>query len=112
MLLGTQYLPDLEGKILFIEEAEDVKPAMVHRFFTHLSQCTDLRKLKGVCVGRFSSLLGFTLETEVAIYDDIFGGIDIPVLYNLDFGHTDPLFTIPIRGTVSIDTSRNILRFN
>ena len=29
---------------------------------------------------------------------------DLPVIGNVDFGHTDPMITYPIGGTVQIDT--------
>ncbi len=112
VLAGTKYFPDLSNKILFLEECEDVNTMMVHRFFTHLSQVIDLKTLLGICIGRFSSDSKFSRDDpETLIYDDLFRDLTIPIIYNLDFGHTDPLFTIPIGGKANIDTEDNIISF-
>ncbi len=112
VLAGTRYFPELKDKILFIEEDENVNTDMIHRFFTHLSQAVDLSVLRGICVGRFMSKSGFTKQdSEEMIYRDVFGDLNIPIIYNLDFGHSDPLFTIPIGGQARIDTQNNILEF-
>ncbi|HEM5093926.1 TPA: LD-carboxypeptidase, partial [Streptococcus suis] len=36
----------------------------------------------------------------------------IPVLYDLDFAHTQPLFTIQIGGYVELDAEAFTIRFN
>lgn len=112
VLAGTKYFPDLNNKVLFLEEAEDEDPSMIHRFFTHLSQVIDLKILAGIAIGRFASQSGFKeANTEEMIYDDLFKDLNIPIIYNLDFGHTDPLFTIPIGGSVVMDTEKHLLKF-
>lgn len=113
VLAGTKFFPDLKGKVLFLEEAEDENTQMIHRFFTHLSQVVDLNTLAGICIGRFASQSGFSKEdSEEMIYNTVFKDIKIPIIYNLDFGHTDPLFTIPIGGEAIIDTKKNLLQIN
>lgn len=112
VLAGTKYFPSLKNKILFLEEEENTNTEMVHRFFTHLSQVVDLNSLKGICMGRFMSQTGFSNEdSQEMVYKDVFKNLNIPIIYNLDFGHSDPLFTIPIGGTVEIDTYKNLLKF-
>lgn len=113
VLAGTQFFPDLDGKVLFLEEAETVDPSIIHRFFTHLSQVTDLNKLAGICIGRFCEQSGFGEKVlESFIYEDVFKNINIPIIYNLDFGHSDPMFTVPIGAITQIDTETNLLEFN
>lgn len=112
VLAGTKYFPDLKGKILFLEEDENVNPSFAHRFFTHLTQVVDINTLGGICIGRFPSQCGFKEgNTEEMIYGDVFKDVNIPIVYNLDFGHTDPLFTVPIGETAVIDTEKNELKF-
>lgn len=111
VLAGTKYFPELDNKVLFLEEDESSNTQMVHRFFTHLSQVTDLNKLRGICIGRFMSQTGFSeKDSEKDIYEDVFKDINIPIVYNLDFGHSDPLFTIPLGGEATIDTSKDLLK--
>lgn len=110
-LAGTKYFPDLKDKVLFLEEAESEDTGMIHRFFTHLSQVVDLNTLSAVCIGKFAIQSGFKEgDTEKMLYDDVFKDVKIPVVYNLSFGHTDPLFTIPIGGRALIDTEKKELR--
>jgi muramoyltetrapeptide carboxypeptidase len=112
VLMGTDYFPNLENTVLFLEEAEDLSPSMYHRFLTHLSQAVNLNALSAICIGRLSEANGFREnDSEEMIYDDIFSVLDIPIIYNLDFGHTDPMFTIPIGGTAYIDTQNHLLSF-
>lgn len=112
VLAGTPYFPDLKNKILFLEEDEEAPVQMIHRFFTHLSQVINLKEIKGICIGRYSKNSGFNKQnTEEFIYDDVFSKLKIPIIYNLDFGHTDPLITIPIGGKAYINTYENIIKF-
>lgn len=111
VLAGTKFFPDLRGKILFLEEAEEENTKMIHRFFTHLSQVIDLNTLAGICIGRFCSQSGFSSsDSEEMIYKEVFKDVKIPIIYNLDFGHTDPMFTLPLGGEAIIDTEQNILK--
>lgn len=113
VLAGTKYFPNLENKILFLEEDESASTAMIHRFFTHLSQVVDFSTLKGICIGRFMSQSGFVKQDSLEMmFEDIFYGLDMPIIYNLDFGHSDPLFTIPLGGQAKIDTKKALLEIN
>jgi len=110
VLAGTRFFPELKGKILFLEEEEGQDTSMIHRFFTHLSQVIDLSTLSAICIGRFASQSGFSEnDSEEMIYEEVFRGLELPIIYNLDFGHTDPMFTIPIGGEAKIDTYNDIL---
>lgn len=105
VLAGTKYLPDLKNKILFLEEAEDESVDMIHRFLTQLTQIIDISSLKGICIGKFSSQTKFKdTFTQEMMYEDVFKNVSIPIIYDLNFGHTDPLFTIPIGGKAVVDT--------
>jgi len=111
VLMGTKYYPDLKGKILFIEEDESSSVSMIHRFLTQLSQSINLNELKAILIGRFASQSGFNeKDSEEQIYEDVFKDVNIPIVYNLDFGHTDPLFTIPIGGRAVVNTKNNELK--
>jgi len=111
VLAGTKFFPNLRGKVLFLEEEEGQSVEMIHRFFTHLSQVIDLKDLAGICIGRFCSQSGFSKEdSEEMMYSEVFKDLSIPILYNLDFGHSDPMFTLPIGGRAIIDTKKNMLK--
>lgn len=113
ILAGTKYFPSMENKILFLEEAEECdSPAKLHRFLTHLTQVVKLDKIKGICFGRFVAQTNIKDDKQLKqIFEDVFGKFKMPILYNLDFGHSDPSFIVPNGATCFIDTQKNILNF-
>ena len=67
-----------------------------------LMQQTFFRQVKAILVGRFQ---GESRATDDMISDIILSkNIDpkIPVIVNLDFGHTDPKFTYPVGGKYEV----------
>lgn len=103
LLSGTGYLPDMKGKILFLEEDETSTPAHVDRFLCQGKQLGWFNELRGLVFGRFTEQSQFSLEDSFEdLLKQYFSGAIFPVLYNADFGHSDPIFTIPNGGTCAI----------
>lgn len=112
-LAGTEYFPNLEGKALFIEESEEENVSTVNRNFRQLSQADGFDKLGAMLIGRFCEKSGFSDQDSVEMMlEDTLANTNFPVIYNLDFGHSDPLFTIPNGGSVVIDTKQKVLQFS
>lgn len=112
ILNGTEYLPDLTGKILFIEEDETSTPAHVDRFLTQCKQSGWFKKIAGLVFGRFTEHSSFSSKDSFEdILKTLFLKRNIPIMYNVDFGHSDPLITIPNGGTAIIDTDRKQITF-
>lgn len=108
VLAGTEYMPDLDKKILFLEESEDESVGFVHRYLTHLTQVIEVNKLGGVCFGRFCTQSGFDDDYSVEdLLSHVFSDVKIPIIYDLSFGHSDPIFTIPNGGVCELDTMNN-----
>ncbi|HSW88785.1 MAG TPA: S66 peptidase family protein [Candidatus Saccharimonadales bacterium] len=110
-LYGTEYFPDLENAILFLEEAEDFQVPMIHRFFTQAKQIGVFNKIAGLVLGRFPIASQVDKLQLYDILDEILYERSIPVIYNTDFGHTDPLITIPNGGMCELDTKKALLKF-
>lgn len=112
ILQGTQYLPDMTGKILFIEEDETSTPAHVDRFIYQCKQLGWFDKIAGLVVGRFTAQSSFSPEDSLEdILKEYFYDTEFPVLYNVDFGHSDPLITIPNGGITEINTKEKRIIF-
>lgn len=112
LLMGTPYFPDLKGKIFFVEDDEEEKPQTVDRFFTQLRQIGAFDKIKGLAIGRWPTKVGFSkTDSFEIILDDALKGYNIPVLYDVDFGHTDPLLTIPLGITCKLDASKKEITY-
>ncbi len=112
VIAGSTYFPNLKKSILFLEEDEFVTEPLLRRYLTQLSQQEGFECLSGVAFGRFSTKAQITHSQFALCVQDIFGDLDVPILADLDFGHTDPVFTIPIGGRASINTELRTLIFN
>jgi len=111
-LMGTSYFPDLKGKMLFVEDDEEEKPATVDRFFTQLRQINAFDKIKGLVIGRWHTKVGFSKNDSFEmILNDSLRGYKIPVLYDVDFGHTDPLLTIPLGIKCRLDSKKKEITY-
>jgi len=102
LLQGTGYMPELKDCILFIEDDSMTCPETFARDFTSLLQTSE--GVKGLLLGRFQKSSGVTEEQLRFILDKHPQLKEIPVLYDMDFGHTQPILTLPIGGTVQINT--------
>lgn len=109
ILNGTEYIPDLTGKILFIEEDETSTPAHVDRFICQCKQLGWFNKIAGLVFGRFTEQSRFSPEDSFEdILREYFSKAKFPILYNVDFGHSDPMITIPNGGSCLINGDRII----
>ncbi|TDP71960.1 muramoyltetrapeptide carboxypeptidase [Bradymonas sediminis] len=111
LLAGTPYWPDLDGAILFAEEDEGESPETVDRLFTRLRHMGVFDQIEGLVIGRFADSVEFTEEDSfTAILDTALRGYAIPTIYDVDFGHTDPLMTIPIGVEAELDATGKYFR--
>ncbi len=103
LLNDTEFLEGLDNKILFIEEDETSTPAHVDRYFAQMKQLGWLDKIRGLVIGRFTEHSQFSPEdTFEVILNQYLSNVTYPVLYNADFGHSDPMATIPNGGLCKI----------
>lgn len=108
LLHGTEWMPPLDGSILFIEEdaqAGALTPVEFDRNFQSVLHQKDAGGIRGVVIGRFqieSKTTTDLLRQIVASKPELRG---VPVASGFDFGHTTPHFTFPIGGRARIDCS-------
>lgn len=102
LLQGTAYMPELTDGILFVEDDYMVTPELFARDLTSLLQAC--RSTKALVIGRFQRQSNMTEEQLHFILDKHPALKTIPVLYNVDFGHTQPIFTFPIGGFGTVNT--------
>lgn len=106
-LLGTPYLPDMQGHILCIEEVDEAI-YRCDRMLTQLSNAGVFDQVAGVVLGTFSGcgvqpggrISGFTL---MDVFENHFGQRGIPSFFGLNFGHIQNKFTLPFGVRVSLD---------
>ena len=102
LLQGTEFMPNIREAILFVEDDELVFPEMFSRDLTSLLHVAG--NIKGLVIGRFQKPSNMTEEQLKFTLDKHPQLKEIPVFYNVDFGHTQPIFTFPIGGEVEIDS--------
>lgn len=92
-LLGTRFMPDFKGGILFLEDRGEA-PYRIDRMLTQMKLAGCFRNIAGLVLGHFEGC-GIS-EDIVKIIRDIFQENEIPVLWGLEAGHGQPNLTIPL----------------
>lgn len=99
-LHGTPYMPDLAERILLVEDDLEEQPVHFRRALTSLLQQPGAERVRAILVGRFQQRSNMTRRLLEQIVPS-----GIPIVANVDFGHTSPISTLPVGGTVEIDTT-------
>lgn len=66
----------------------------------------DFKNIKGLVIGRFQKGSQVTREGLEFILNAKPELKDMPILANVDFGHSSPLLTIPLGGTAKLENGR------
>lgn len=109
LLQGTKFMPDLTDSILFIEDDNESHSQMFDRDLQSLLHQPNANKIKAIIIGRFEKESQVTKEGLRLIIQSKKELQHIPVIANVDFGHTSPIFTIPIGGTCTVKVSGGIV---
>ena len=118
MLKATPWWPPLshwEGAILFYETSEEAPPdASVLRWLRNFAAQGILSRLAGIVLarpgGQMDEARRASRKATVLQALDEAGLRDLPVLADLDFGHTDPIATLPYGAIAEIDCDAVTLR--
>ncbi len=105
-LIGTEYWPNLEGTILMLEEDEEINPPLFDRQIQSLIHQPDFKGCKGIIIGRFQKKTGMTKKLLQKIISEKKELNNLPIIANVDFGHTTPSATLPIGGKIKIEASK------
>lgn len=106
LMLGTPYLAVPESIILFWEatEAEAFLPR-VRRALVQLDQSKILDRTKAMLIGRSPDC---EVVSGVSLHDVVLEAtkeFDFPIVANIAFGHTDPILTLPVGVSASVEIS-------
>jgi len=118
LLQWTEFFPDLgQDMILFLEDDDLwLKYALreFERNFESLTQLPMFKQVKWIVLGRFqrSYVPQCTMANIKKILDKKPWLKELVILWNVDFGHTQPNFTFPIWWMCEIDTSSKSIEFS
>ena len=102
LLQGTEYFPDLQNSILFIEDDQESLPHTFDRDLQSLIHLPSFGGVNGIVIGRFQKASKITNELLTKIIKTKKEIDNLPVIANVDFGHTDPRITFPIGGEANL----------
>lgn len=100
-LLGTPWLPDLRGAMLFIEDVAE-PPYRVDRLLFHLRNAGGLQNLAALVVGDFGwdpSDDKSRAQLRQSVLDATLG-TNYPIILNFPYGHGRDRVTLPVGGVL------------
>ena len=105
-LIGTPYMPKVEGGILFLEDVGE-HPYRIERMLTQLLHAGVLANQRAIVLGRFTEFRlaahdnGYKLDTVVAWLRAV---SRVPVITGLPYGHVKLKATLPVGAQIGIAT--------
>lgn len=114
LLQGTEFIPDIKDSILFIEDDDQAGDIFSLEFDRNLKSLIDqpnFSKVRGVIIGRFQKKTDINIDKLKYIINTKKELTNIPIVVDMDFGHTSPLLTLPIGGQIIISAKNNKVNF-
>jgi muramoyltetrapeptide carboxypeptidase len=111
-MVGSPYLPDCTGAILFLEDVRE-EIYRVDRLFTHLKLAGLLDRLAGFVFGTCAECepgRGFGSLTLEEVFADHIRPLGIPAWHGAMIGHRMPQFTVPLGVEAEIDAEVGTIR--
>lgn len=108
LLQGTSYMPNFKNAIFFLEDDEMTIPETFARDLTSLLQSAG--QINGLAIGRFQRESKMTEEHLLFLFAKLPFLKSIPVLYDVDFGHTQPIFTFPFGGRIELNSKEDQIK--
>ena len=110
LLQGTEYQPNLSADfILAIEDDSLTGEHTLHGFSRNLDSILQLpgarQSIQGVIIGRFESESKVDDTELISVLKS--KHMDVPIVSNIDFGHTIPIATLPIGGVIEVNADVN-----
>lgn len=110
LLQGTSYMPKSNEIILFIEDdggSDENFTKTFDRDIESLLQSLGKENIKGIVVGRAENNCKMNYAKWEMIFNTKKELKDIPIVINADFGHTNPMITIPLGGSANINVTED-----
>lgn len=112
-LMGTGWLPDFEGAILFVEDTNEAE-YRVDRMLQQLRLAGVLGELSGIVFGQCTSCRttepdynGFTLDQVI---DQYLGPLGVPAFTGANIGHVGNQLSLPSGARVELDADARTIR--
>ena len=111
-LMGSDYLPDFDGCILFLEDTNE-EVYRVDRMLTQLELAGVLNRINGFVFGRCTNCDpggGYGSLTLEQVFEDHVAPLGIPAWYGSMIGHIKNQFTVPLGVEAEIDAAEGTIK--
>jgi muramoyltetrapeptide carboxypeptidase LdcA involved in peptidoglycan recycling len=106
LLQGTPFMPNLKDSILILEDDHESNPDLFNRDLQSIINLPEFSGVNGIMIGRFQPASGFTEEILAKIIKNKKELDGLPVIAGVDFGHTNPILTLPIGGQAALTADK------
>lgn len=111
-LAGSPYLPDFNGKILFLEDVDEA-PYRIDRMLSTLKLMGALDRIAGFIFGECTGCTpgdGYGSLTLDQLFADYIAPLKIPAFRGAMIGHIREQFIVPVGGRVEMDADAGTFR--
>jgi muramoyltetrapeptide carboxypeptidase len=113
-LTGTEYFPDLKGRILMLEEVDEL-PYKVDRLLNQLRLLKVFKQIKGIILGRFVDCYEHDTSKRTLtlgeVMEDYMKDLKIPVLYTFPHGHIKDKVTVPFGINIKMNAAKGFVEY-
>jgi muramoyltetrapeptide carboxypeptidase LdcA involved in peptidoglycan recycling len=99
-------MPSLKNSILFIEDDCESKAVNFDRDLQSLIHQPGFEGVKGIVIGRFQKKSELSKSLIIQMIKNKKELTNIPVIADIDFGHSTPFITFPIGGKIRISAEK------
>ena len=106
-LCGTEYFPNLSGKILLLEDIGE-KTYKIDLMLNQLKQQKNFNKLKGIIIGQFHNCI-ISDKEDGTIEDcikDFTKDLNIPIITNFAYGHVKERYVVPLNKIITLKATK------
>jgi len=112
-LIGTRFLPILDGAILLLEEIGE-EAYRLDRMLSHVRNAGLFRRIGGLALGAFTGTEPRRVSVDSLEVDDVFKyymrDTAVPTVGGILYGHIDNKITLPVGTLAELDGNRGVLR--
>ena len=113
LLQGTEYMPSIENKILFLEDDDMAGSIYLMEFDRNLQaliHMPEFNTVKGIVLGRAQKATNMNRDKWIKLIKNKPELKNIPVIGGADFGHSTPIFTFPVGGYARIEAKSDKIK--
>lgn len=107
-LMGTKFKPSLQDSVLLLEQGDETNLQIFDADLETLIQQNDFSGVKAIIIGRFPDPTSVTTDMLLQTITSKEALRDIPIVANINLGHTTPVATFAIGGKCDIHMSTSV----